>query len=447
MSQKIRRSAGQTCRLLSPRPIIERVTTFRALRSRNYRLFFTGQGISVIGTWMTRLATSWLVYRLTESPFLLGLVGFVEQIPSLFLSPLAGVWVDRWNRHRTIVTTQIASMVQSFLLAALALTGTINISWIIALSLMQGIIQAIEVPARQAFVIQMVENRADLSNAIALNSSIFNMGRLVGPAIAGIVVAAVGEGWCYFIDGVSYLAVIISLLSMKLRRIVNKSEKREILHELAEGWSYILSSPALRWILLMLGLISLFGLPFTTLLPIMAGTVFSGGPHTLGFLMAAMGLGAFTCAVTLALRKSVRGLGKWLAIAATTLGISLILFGLLKILWVSLVLMFCAGFGMMQQIVTSNTILQTIVADDKRGRVMSYYALALFGFMPIGSLLAGTLASRIGTPQTLMLEGAFCLLAAVWFWGRLDEVRRAIRPIYIEMGLIPNPEVAVDGPN
>jgi MFS family permease len=420
------------------------VSTFRALRSRNYRLFFAGQSISVIGTWMTRLATSWLVYRLTDSAFLLGLVAFCEQIPSLVLSPFAGVWVDRWNRHRTLVAAQTGMMLQSFSLAALTLTGTVNIHWIIVLSVIQGVLQAFETPARQAFVIQMVEDRADLSNAIALNSSIFNMGRLVGPAIAGAVITAVGEGWCYFIDGASYLAVIAGLLIMTLRPQEMRSVRREVLHELSEGWSYIVSHAAIKYILLMLALVAMVGMPFSTLLPIMAGRVLGGGAHTLGFLTAATGVGAFTCAVLLALRKSVIGLGKWLAIASAMLGGSLVIFGMSRMLWLSLIMMFGAGFGMMQQIVTSNTILQTIVADDKRGRVMSFYAVAVFGFTPIGSLLSGTLAARFGAPETMMLQGALCLMAAGWFWGRLPEVRKAIRPIYIEMGLIPDPAVVAE---
>jgi len=415
--------------------------SFPAFQSRNYRLYFAGQSISLIGTWMTRLATSWLVYRLTGSAFLLGLAGFMSQIPALFLSPLAGVWVDRWDRHRAMVITQALAMLQSLALAALTLTHTINMPWILFLTFLQGVINTFETPARQSFVIQMIHDRSALGNAIALNSSIVNAGRLVGPAIAGVVIAWVGEGYCFLIDGISYIAVLYSLLAMKNLLPGLRKPPRNVGQELAEGWHYIISSPAIRWILLMLTLVSVIGMPFTVLLPIVADKVLGGGPHTLGFLTAATGVGALTAAMALAMRRSVRGLVKWLGIAAAILGGSLILFGLSHSLWWSLALMYGAGYGMMQQIVTSNTILQTIVADDKRGRVMSFYAMSVFGFSPIGSLIAGSLASWMGAPQTLILGGVLCLCASIWYFGRLREIRRAIRPVYIEMGIVPDPSV------
>ncbi len=418
--------------------------SFPAFRSRNYRLYFGGQSISLIGTWMTRVATSWLVYRLTDSAFLLGVVGFLGQIPALFLSPLAGVWVDRWDRHQAMVITQAMAMVQSLALAVLTLTHTISMPWIFFLTFLQGVINTFETPARQSFVIQMIDDRSALSNAIALNSSIVNAGRLVGPAIAGIVIAWVGEGYCFLIDGISYIAVLYSLLAMKNLLPGLRNPPRHIGHELVEGWRYILSSPAIRWILLMLGLVSLIGMPFTVLMPIFADKILGGGAHTLGFLTAATGLGALACAVALAMRRSVRGLGKWLGIAAAILGVSLILFGLSRSFWWSMVLMFGAGYGMMQQIVTSNTILQTIVADDKRGRVMSFYSMSVFGFLPIGSLFAGMLASWMGAPNTMILGGALCLLASVWYFGRLPEIRRVIRPVYIEMGIMDDPAAAIE---
>ena len=417
--------------------------SFPAFRSRNYRLYFAGQSISLIGTWMTRLATSWLVYRLTDSAFLLGLVGFLSQIPALFLSPLAGVWVDRWDRHRAMVITQVLAMLQSLALAALTLSGHVSMPWVLFLTLMQGLINTFETPARQSFVIQMVEDRADLSNAIALNSSIVNAGRLVGPAIAGLVIAAYGEGFCFLIDGISYIAVVYSLLAMKNLRPGLRNPPKHVWRELTEGWRYIVSSAAIHWILLMLGLVSLIGMPFTVLMPIVADKVLGGGAHTLGFLTAATGLGALTCAVTLAMRQSVVGLGRSLGVAALILGSSLILFGLSRNFWWSMALMFGAGYGMMQQIVGSNTILQTIVADDKRGRVMSFYSLSVFGFLPIGSLFAGSIAARIGAPETLIMGGALCVLASVWFFGRLPAIRRVLRPVYIEMGIMPDPAAAV----
>ncbi len=413
--------------------------SFPAFQSRNYRLYFAGQSISLIGTWMTRLATSWLVYRLTGSAFLLGLAGFMSQIPALFLSPIAGVWVDRWDRHHAMVITQTLAMLQSLALAALTLTHTINMPWILFLTFLQGVINTFETPARQSFVIQMIHDRSALGNAIALNSSIVNAGRLVGPAIAGVVIAWVGEGYCFLIDGISYIAVLYSLLAMKNLLPGLRNPPRNVGQELAEGWRYIIASPAIRWILLMLTLVSVIGMPFTVLLPIVADKVLGGGAHTLGFLTAATGVGALTSAMALAMRRSVVGLGKWLGIAAGILGGSLILFGLSHSFWWSLLLMFGAGYGMMQQIVTSNTILQTIVADDKRGRVMSFYAMSVFGFSPIGSLIAGALASWMGAPYTLILGGVLCLFASLWYFGRLSEIRRAIRPVYIEMGIVPDP--------
>ncbi|MGH9593978.1 MAG: MFS transporter [Bryobacteraceae bacterium] len=409
----------------------------RALRSRNYRLFFAGQSISLIGTWMTRLATSWLVYRLTKSALLLGIVGFAGQIPAFFLAPLAGVWLDRWNRHRTLVWTQIVAMVQSLALAGLALSGVINIWWILGLSLLQGLVNAFDMPARQAFVIQMIDDRADLSNAIALNSSIVNGSRLIGPAVAGMVIAAVGEGYCFLIDGISYIAVIVSLLAMRIAPVESRVDRKHVLHELAEGWTYIVESPGIRSILVVLALASLAGMPFTVLLPIMAGSVLHGGPNTLGFLVGASGIGAFASALSLALRRSVIGLGRMIAISGAIMGAGLVLFAISRVLWVSLVLMMLVGFGMMQQMAGSNTIIQTIVADSKRGRVMSYYTLAILGMAPFGSLLFGMLAERFGAPDTLAAGGVLCLLASLWFSRQLPAMRRVIRPIYAELGIRP----------
>ena len=409
----------------------------RALRSRNYRLFFVGQSISLIGTWMTRLATAWLVYRLTDSALLLGIVGFAGQIPAFFLAPLAGVWLDRWNRHRTLVWTQAVAMVQSLALAGLALSGVINIWWILGLSLLQGLVNAFDMPARQAFVIQMIDDRADLSNAIALNSSIVNGSRLIGPAVAGLVIAAVGEGYCFLIDGISYIAVIWSLLAMRIAPVESRADQKHVLQELAEGWTYIVESPAIRSILVVLALASLVGMPFTVLLPIMAGNVLHGGPHTLGFLMGASGIGAFTSALSLALRRSVLGLGRMIAISCGMMGAGLVLFAISRVLWVSLALMMLVGFGMMQQMAGSNTIVQTIVADSKRGRVMSYYTLAILGMAPFGSLLAGTLAERFGAPATLAGGGVLCVLASLWFARQLPAMRRVMRPIYAELGILP----------
>jgi MFS family permease len=409
----------------------------RALRHRNYRLFFTGQSVSLVGTWMTRVATAWLVYRLTHSPFLLGLVSFSGQIPAFLLGPFAGVWVDRLDRHRVLVATQVLSMLQSFALAALALTGVINVWEIIALAVCQGAINAFDMPARQAFVIQMIESHHDLSNAIALNSSMVNGARMIGPSLAGIIIAGFGEGYCFLIDGVSYIAVIVSLLAMVVSRAEGKRRRIGVLHELAEGWHYVARFAPIRSILLMLALMSFAGMPYMALMPIFAGSVLHGGPDTLGFLMAASGVGALGGALTLALRRSVVGLGRMIAIADATFGAALLLFALSRWMWLSMALMLFTGFGMMLQMASSNTILQTIVEEDKRGRVMSFYAMAFMGAAPVGSLVAGLAAKYFGAPLTLGIGGAACLAGSVWFASRLPAIRKLVRPIYIRLGILP----------
>lgn len=417
----------------------------RALRGRNYRLFFGGQSISLIGTWMTRVATSWLVYRLTGSATLLGVVSFAGQIPTFFLGPLAGVWVDRWDRHRTLVVTQVLSMVQSFALAVLALSGLINTTEIIWLALAQGLINAFDMPARQAFVVQMVESRENLANAIALNSSMVNAARLIGPSLAGIVIAGVGEGYCFLIDGISYVAVIVSLLLMRIAAAPPRPAARQIRLELAEGWRYVTGSVPIRSILLLLALASMVGMPYTVLMPIFASDVLHGGPHTLGFLMGASGVGALAGAMTLAMRKSVLGLGRRIAVAAALFGGSLIAFALSRWYWLSMLVLPLTGFGMMQQLASSNTILQTIAQDEKRGRVMSFYSMAFMGMAPFGSLLAGALASWIGAPATLAIGGALCIAGSLWFARELPAIRAAVRPIYVQLGILP--EVALGPEN
>ncbi len=412
--------------------------TLRALRHRNYRLFFGGQSVSLIGTWMTRIATSWLVYRLTDSAWLLGVVGFAGQIPTFLLAPFAGVWVDRLNRHRLLIVTQVLAMLQSFALAVLALTNRITVWDIIWLSAFQGLINAFDMPARQAFVVEMVEEREDLGNAIALNSSMVNMARLIGPSLAGIIIAAVGEGYCFLIDGFSYLAVIASLLMMRLRvEQAIRQKAKSMLGELRDGWVYVSGSPAIRALLLLLALVSLVGMPYTVLMPIFAGSILHGGAHTLGFLMGASGVGALAGAVHLASRKTVLGLGRVTAMSAAFFGAGLIAFSLSRWLWLSLPLMFLTGLGMMQQMAATNTILQTIVEEEKRGRVMSYYTMAFIGMAPFGSLIAGTVAAHIGAPKTLFISGICCVGGALWFASNLKEVRRVVRPIYAELGILP----------
>lgn len=409
----------------------------RALGHRNYRLFFTGQGLSLIGTWITRIATSWLVWRLTHSAAMLGVVGFAGQVPTFLLAPFAGVWVDRLDRYRVLVVTQILAMLQSFALAALALTGVIRVWHVLALGAFQGLINAFDTPARQAFVIEMVEDPADLSNAIALNSSMVNAARLVGPSIAGVVIAAVGEGWCFFADGVSYLAVIGSLLAMRVAPRLRPARARRMLHELAEGVHYAFGFAPIRAVLLLLALVSLMGMPYTVLMPIIAARTLHGGANTLGWLMSATGVGALCGAVYLAGRRSVLGLGRVIVIATSTFGVGLIAFGLSRALWLSLALMVLAGAGFMIQMASSNTVIQTIVREEMRGRVMAFYTMAFMGTAPFGSLLAGALASRIGAPATIAVGGGACLLGAFAFARKLPALRREVRPIYVERGLLP----------
>ncbi|HEX9011164.1 MAG TPA: MFS transporter [Holophagaceae bacterium] len=412
----------------------------RALKFRNYRLFFGGQSLSLIGTWMTRIAMSWLVYRLTGSAFLLGLAGFASQIPTFVLGPFAGVWVDRLDRHRVLVVTQVLSMLQSFALAALALPHRITVAEILWLSVFQGVVNAFDMPARQAFLHQMVERREDLPNAIALNSSMVNGSRLIGPSLAGLVIAGFGEGWCFFIDGVSYMAVIASLLLMEVRVPQVRRAAESVTAELREGWRYVAGSAPVRNILLLLALVSFVGMPYTVLMPVFATRVLGGGAHTLGFLMGASGLGALGSAAWLASRKSVRGLLRVIPTVAAVFGAGIIAFGFSRWLPLSLALLLFTGFGMMQQMAASNTILQTVADEDKRGRVMSYYAMAFQGTMPFGSLIAGWAADRIGAPATLAIGGGLCLAGAAWFVSRLGEVRRALRPVYTRLGIIPPPK-------
>ena len=393
---------------------------------------------------MTRLATSWLVYRLTGSAILLGVVGFAGQIPTFLLAPFAGVWIDRLNRRNVLLVTQILAMLQSLALAVLTLTHRINIHEIIWLSAFQGAINAFDMPGRQSFLVEMVEDKRDLGNAIAMNSSMVNLARLVGPSLAGAVIAISGEGYCFLIDGLSYLAVIASLAAMRLKPAVLKGTTDSVIAQLKEGWSYVSGFVPIRTILLLFALVSLMGWPFTVLMPIFAGTILRGGPHTLGFLMGAVGIGALISAISLAVRRTVLGLGKMIPISTAAFGLGLIVFGTSHILWLSLLMMLVCGFGMMQQMAASNTIIQTIVEESKRGRVMSFYTVAFVGMAPFGSLLAGALAHAIGAPRTVMLSGAFCLAGAAWFATQLREIRKYIRPIYSSLGILPPVAVIQD---
>jgi MFS family permease len=417
---------------------------WRALRHRNFRLFFGGQSISLIGTWMTRIATSWLVYRLTKSALLLGTVSFAGQIPTFLLAPLAGVVVDRIDRRKVLVWTQILAMLQSLALAWLTLSHRITITEILVLSSTQGIINAFDMPGRQSFMVKMVEDRADLSNAIAINSSMVNAARLIGPSLAGLLIAATNEGWCFLVDGVSYIAVIISLLMMRLSKAGEERATTTMIEQLREGWTYVTGFAPIRTILALFALLSLMGWPFMVLMPLFAAQVLHGGPHTLGFLMGAVGVGSLASALALVVRRSVRGLTKMIPIAAAVFGVGLILFGLSHTLWLSLVMMLVTGFGMMQGLVASNTILQTLVDEKMRGRVMSYYTMAFVGMAPFGSLLAGTLADAIGAQHTVIVSGIACILGSLWFWTRLAAIRKDMRPIYERLGIVPQANLTLE---
>ena len=417
---------------------------WRALRHRNFQLFFGGQSISLIGTWMTRIATSWLVYRLTKSALLLGTVGFAGQIPTFLLAPIAGVIVDRIDRRKVLVWTQTLAMMQSLALAWLTLSHRITIAEVLALSAMQGVINAFDMPGRQSFMVKMVEDRADLSNAIAINSSMVNTARLIGPSLAGLLIAATNEGWCFLVDGISYIAVIVSLVMMRIAPDQAQRATTSMIVQLKEGWTYVAGFAPIRSILLLFALLSLMGWPFMVLMPVFAAQVLHGGPHTLGFLMGAVGVGSLISALSLVMRRSVRGLTKMIPIAAMIFGVGLICFGLSHFLWLSILMMLVTGFGMMQGMTASNTIVQTLVDENVRGRVMSYYTMAFVGMAPFGSLLAGALAHAIGAPSTVIVSGVACILGSLWFSTRLRSIRKDMRPIYERLGIVPQ-RISVEG--
>lgn len=409
---------------------------WRALRHRNFQLFLSGQSISLIGTWMTRLATSWLVYRLTHSALLLGVVGFAGQILTFLLAPFAGVWIERMDRRRVLLWTQAGAAVQSLALAWLTIAKVVTIREIVLLSMLQGLLNAFDMPARQAFTVEMVDDRADLGNAIALNSSLVNATRLIGPALAGLVIGWVGEGWCFFIDGVSYFAVIVSLQMMRLKPLAATRHSATMLVQMREGWDYVAGFRPIRTVLVLFAILSLMGWPYTVLLPIFAGQVLHGGPHTLGWLTGASGVGALASALVLAARKSVVGLTRQIQVAGVLFGLGLIGFGFSHVLWVSMLTMLVVGWGMMTGLAASNTIIQTLAPEDKRARVMSYYTMAFVGMAPFGSLLAGGLAHWIGAPKTVMITGACCIVGAAWYTTELPKIRLVMRPIYEGMGLL-----------
>lgn len=399
---------------------------FRALRHRNYRLFFVGQCISLIGTWMQQIAVGWLIYRLTHSVLLLGVAGFAGMLPISLIAPFAGVLSDRWNRLKILIFTQTLSMLQALILAVLVLTGTIVVWQIILLSLLLGCVNAVDIPTRQSFVIHMIDDRRDLGNAIALNSAMFNATRFLGPSIAGILIALTGEGVCFLINGLSYLAAIAALMAMKISHIPSENKGKKILYDLKEGLVYVYSVKPIRLTLLILALMSIIGIPYVVLMPAFARDILHGGPHTLGFLMSSSGAGALAGALYLASRKSTRGLMKNIPLATGIFGIGLIGFSLFHILWCSILLLFVAGFGMMVLVASSNTLLQTIVEDDKRGRVMSFFAVSFMGMAPFGSLLAGGLADAIGITNTLLIGGVCCFIVSLMYARKFSTLDATI---------------------
>lgn len=401
---------------------------FRALQHRNYRLFFYGQTLSLVGTWMQQIAMSWLVYRLTGSATLLGVVVFSSQIPNLVIAPVAGVVADRSNKHHVLMWTQSLSMLQAVILSILVIGQVVQVWHLIALSLCIGVINSFDIPARQSFLIDMIERRDDLGNAIALNSSMMNASRLVGPSVAGILIASFGEWICFVVNALSYLAVIVALLAMNVSHIKPKAKGGSIRQELREGLAYAYQFTPIRSILMLIALVSLMGYPYAVLLPVFAKTVLHGGANTYGFLMAAAGLGALTIAIILATRKSIAGLSTVIPIAVALFGTAIIAFSLSRSVAMSIFFLFLAGLGMMGHIASSNTILQALVDDDKRGRVMSLFAMALMGISPLGSLLAGSIADRIGVRYTLLTGGIACLIGALIFASRLDVIRQQIVP-------------------
>lgn len=411
--------------------------TFRSLQNRNYRLFFFGQGISLIGTWMQTVAMSWLVYRLTGSALLLGTVGFASQVPLLLLTPFAGVVSDRWPRRGLLVVTQAWSMLLALALAVLTLTGAVRVWHLIVLAVLLGVVNAFDMPIRQAFTLEMVDRKEDLPNAIALNSSLFNGSRLIGPTLAGALIAGVGEGLCFLLNGLSYLAVLWALLAMRLGPRPSRAPEPNLLRGLRDGFSYAFGSLPIRNILLLLGLLSLVGMPYVVLMPVFAKDILQGGPGTLGLLMASTGVGALVGAILLAARRTIVGLGRLIPFAAGLFGLALIGFAASRSLYLSVPLLIVSGFGMIVNMASSNTILQTIAEEDKRGRLMGLYALSFAGTAPFGSLLAGWLSSRYGAPLVLAWGGVLCIVGAALFLLQLEQLRQQVRPIYRAKGILP----------
>jgi len=401
----------------------------RALRHRNYQLFFGGQLISLVGTWMDQVAESWLVYRLTGSSLLLGTVAFAGQIPVFLLAPIGGIIADRYDRRSILVITQSLMMVLTFILAGLTLTHVVQVWHVILLGALMGVVNAFDIPARQAFIVDMV-SREDLVNAIALNSSMFNGARVIGPALAGIAVAEVGEGWCFFANGISFLAVIAGLLMMTALR-PRLALQGSPVQNIIEGFRFVAGTGPVRALMLLLGLISFTGMPYAVLMPVFADQILHGGARALGLLMGASGLGALCAAILLATRKSVSGLGRWVAIACNSFGVALILFSFSRNFWLSVALLVPVGFSIMLEMSSSNTLIQSMVPDHLRGRVMAVYSMMFMGMAPLGALLAGSMAHAIGAPMTVAVGGAISIIGGIIFATRLSALRPAARELIV----------------
>ncbi len=420
-----------------PKDFITIKNIYSSLHSRNYRTFFIGQSISLIGTWMQNVALSWLVYRITGSVFLLGLIGFTSQIPSFILSPFSGVLTDRYNRKNIMLLAQVLFMLQSLTMALLVLFNVVEVWHIIVLSIVFGIISAFDAPARHSLVIDLIDKPENLGNAIALNSAIFNAGRLIGPAIAGMTIALVGEGICFLLNTTSFIAVIIALLRIriKFKPLVNKAARFK--ESFVEGFKYTFQSVPIRTLIYLLAILSLAGFPFLILLPAYAKEILHGGSDTLGFLMSALGAGAFMGALYMAGRRSVVGLAKLISVFCPLMGIAIATASFSESLFFSLGLFFIGGLSLILSLASINTMIQTIAEEDKRGRVMSFYAMALMGTTPIGNLMAGAIASKVGISYTLLIGGLITVLAGIWFQWNRKKLRKFIRPIYVNKGILP----------
>ena len=431
-----------------PSPRVSWQAAGRALRHRNFQLFFGGQLISLVGTWMQTVAQSWLVYRLTGSGLLLGAVGFASQIPVFLVAPIGGITADRANRQRIVIATQTASMILAFILAALTLSGKVQVWHIFVLAALLGVVNAFDIPGRQSFLVDMV-GKDDLMNAIALNSSMFNGARVIGPAVAGVLVARLGEGWCFFANAVSYIAVIAGLMMMRVHAPGRVSAKTSPWEHIIEGFQFVNRTAPIRALLILLGVVSVTGMPYVVLMPIFADKILHNGGQEfasligshdlgavrLGILMGAAGVGALLGALTLAVRSGVKGLGRWVTVCCAGFGISLMLFAFSKSFWLSVALLLPVGYFIMLQMASSNTLIQVMVPDELRGRVMALYSMMFMGMAPVGALLGGALSDRLGAPMTVALGGIASVAGAWWFGVQLPKIRVEARRLIVAQAM------------